>query len=73
MSEVFEAKVRRVGNSLGIIIPREVIDEGGYRPGDRINVAIPPAGMKERNLRLRKAAGRFPQLEPFERDKGGRS
>jgi len=40
MTKLFEAKVRKIGNSLGIIIPSEIIEEMGFHKGDIINVAI---------------------------------
>lgn len=38
----FEAKVRRVGSSLGILIPHEVIQNLKVRPNQRIRVVLPP-------------------------------
>jgi antitoxin component of MazEF toxin-antitoxin module len=49
MTEVFEAKVRKVGNSLGIIIPREIVDTVGLHQGDMIPVCIPSAQIEKRN------------------------
>jgi antitoxin component of MazEF toxin-antitoxin module len=72
MTEVFEAKVRRVGNSLGVIIPSEIIEEMGFRKGDIIHVAIPPSESGKRNELLKKLAGIDKEKIPFERDKGDR-
>ncbi|MDI6902937.1 MAG: AbrB/MazE/SpoVT family DNA-binding domain-containing protein [Methanocellales archaeon] len=36
--ELFKAKVRRIGNSLGVIMPKEVLDETNVREGDEIIV-----------------------------------
>ncbi len=43
MTEVFEAKLRKVGNSLGVIIPSKIIEKMGFHKGDVIYVAIPPS------------------------------
>ncbi len=72
MAEVFEAKLRRIGNSLGIIIPREVIQAGGYDKGDTIHVAIPYSNLAERNKLLLAIAGKYKEKEPFVRDKEDR-
>jgi antitoxin component of MazEF toxin-antitoxin module len=61
MAEVFEAKLRRVGNSLGIIIPNELIQEFGFDDGDIIRVAIPSSDISARRGK-----------KPFKRDKGDR-
>ncbi len=37
----FEAKVRRIGTSLGVLIPHQVVSELGARPGTRVRVVIP--------------------------------
>jgi len=34
------AKVRRWGNSLGIVIPKEVVEASGIRPGDEVSAEI---------------------------------
>ena len=72
MAEVFEAKLRRIGNSLGIIIPNEIIQAGGYDDGDTINVAIPYSNLAERNKLLLAIAGKYKGKEPFVRDKEDR-
>jgi len=33
-------KVRKWGNSLGIVIPKEVAEAGGIRPGDEVSTEI---------------------------------
>ena len=72
MAEVFEAKLRRIGNSLGIIIPNEVIQAGGFDDGDTISVAIPYSNLAERNKLLLAIAGKYKGKEPFVRDKEDR-
>ena len=72
MAEVFEAKLRRVGNSLGIIIPKEVIETAGYHNGDTIKVSIPAENFEERNKILRLIAGTCKGAAPFVREKEDR-
>ncbi len=72
MAEVFEAKLRKIGNSLGVIIPSEIIEELGYHKGDIVHVAIPPANGDKRNEQILKIAGIYHKKSPFKRDKGDR-
>ena len=72
MAEVFEAKLRRIGNSLGIIIPNEIIQAAGYDDGDTIQVSIPYSNLAERNKLLLAIAGKYKGKEPFVRDKEDR-
>ncbi len=72
MTEVFEAKLRKIGNSLGVIIPSEIIDELGYHNGDVVQIAIPPANGGKRNEQILKMAGIYKRKSPFKRDKGDR-
>ncbi len=65
MSSTFEAKLRRIGNSLGIIIPSEVLDELGYGQGDNVRVMIP----LKRRERLLALAGMYVGKPRFKRDK----
>lgn len=65
MSSTFEAKLRRIGNSLGIIIPSEVLDELGYGQGDNVRVMIP----LKRKERLMALAGMYVGKPRFKRDK----
>ncbi len=72
MAEVFEAKLRKIGNSLGIIIPKEVIQATGYSEGDTIQVSIISSNLKERNRLLLSIAGKYKEKYPFVRDKEDR-
>ena len=72
MTEVFEAKLRKIGNSLGVIIPFEIIDELGYHKGDVIHIALPPANGDKRNEQILKMAGIYKKKSPCKRDKGDR-
>ena len=57
MGEVFEAKVRKVGTSLGLLIPKNVAEKEGLKEGEKIDVAL-----LRKNLKLIK--------ETFGIDKG---
>lgn len=72
MSEMFEAKVRRLGNSLGIIIPNHLVQELGFGDGDTIQVAIPGMDMQSRNRKLSALIGVEKGKKRFKRDKGDR-
>ena len=72
MTKVFEAKVRRIGNSLDVIIPSDIIEEMGFHKGDIVQVAIPPSKLGKRNELLKKLAGIDKEKSPFKRDKGDR-
>ena len=56
MTTVFESKLRRVGNSLAVIVPNGIIEEKGLKPGESVTLSIvpPESGRKEA---LRKMAG----------------
>ena len=71
MGHVFQARVRRVGNSLGVIIPAEVISSLTVAEGDDILVT---ADVRERTAAdmVRELAGRYPSAERFRREKRDR-
>jgi antitoxin component of MazEF toxin-antitoxin module len=48
MGEVFKAKVRSVGTSLGILIPKSIAMKDGIRIGEEAEVAL----LKRRRLEL---------------------
>ena len=72
MAEVFEAKLRKIGNSLGIIIPKEIIMTAGYSEGDTIKVSIISTNLAERNKLMLSIAGKYKGKEPFVREKEDR-
>jgi hypothetical protein len=72
MTEVFVAKVRKVGNSLGIIIPKDISDALGFGHGDTIHVAIPATELKKRNKLLLSLIGIDRGKGQFKRDKEDR-
>ena len=56
MAQVFEAKVRRLGNSLAVIIPNDVLSEAGVREGDVLRLSIPLPVARRKQV-WRKIAG----------------
>jgi len=68
MTEVFDAKLRRIGNSLGVIIPANVIEHMGFHRGDMVKIAIPSASNGNDDV-LRKLAGTYRGTKPFRRSK----
>ena len=72
MCEVFEAKLRRIGNSLGVIIPAKIIEELHFRQGEIIHLAIPPTDNGKRNELILNIAGIDLKKPPFKREKKDR-
>jgi len=72
MSEVFEAKLRKIGNSLGLIVPSHIIEELNFRKGDIVHVVIPPSIDVKRNKLLKSLAGLDKNKKSFKREKEDR-
>jgi antitoxin component of MazEF toxin-antitoxin module len=72
MSEVFEAKIRKIGNSLGVIIPAEILEDLHVDKDDTVSVCIPQTDINNRNKRLRKIAGIDSGKPGFKREKEDR-
>lgn len=68
MAETFTAKVRPIGSSLCVIIPREVVKAEHIRAGKevRVNLFVPDY------TALDKLFGSVKETEPFERDRRDR-
>ena len=41
-----DTKLRRVGNSLGVTLPKEVLDKFGLKEGDSINIILTTEGIQ---------------------------
>lgn len=66
MTELFKAKVRKVGSSLGVLIPKEVANAEKIKEGEEIEVSL----LKRRKLaELLKLVGTAKGAQPFERDR----
>jgi antitoxin component of MazEF toxin-antitoxin module len=69
MGEVFKAKVRRVGSSLGVLIPKEVAKKEKIHEGEEIEVGL----LKKKRLELiEKAFGIAKGTKPFARNRTDR-
>ena len=68
MVDVFVSKVRPVGSSLGVIIPKAVIDAEGLADGKEVRVSVFNTDFS----RLRKLMGTVAEKVPFERDRRDR-
>jgi len=40
MTTIFSAKVRKLGNSLAVIVPKKIADEVGAKSGDNVRVSL---------------------------------
>jgi len=66
MSELFKAKVRRVGTSLGFLIPKEIVQQEKIKEGQEIELNL----MKRRKLEeVWKLIGTAKGTRPFGRDR----
>ena len=68
MAEVFVSKVRPIGSSLGVLIPKEVVEAEGLMPGKEVNVSVFTPDFKA----LEKLFGSVKNAKPFERDRRDR-
>ncbi len=69
MPELFKAKVRRVGTSLGVLIPKEFAEQEKIKEGEMVDVGL----LKENRSKLiEKAFGSAKGAKPFIRDRADR-
>ena len=70
MAEMFKVKVRKVGDSLGFLIPKEIADREDKKEGEEVNVSV----LKRKKLEalLKKVRGSAKGAGPFERDREDR-
>jgi antitoxin component of MazEF toxin-antitoxin module len=69
--ELFTARLRRVGNSLSVLVPKKALDDLGVGEGDEVEVALLPKP-SDRRKRFLSAIGSVPGLGPFERERKDR-
>ena len=72
MTTVFEGKVRRVGNSLAVIIPKEMLEEAGAKEGENVKVSILRKSTKRNIEAIERLAGIYRDAKPFVRDRRDR-
>ena len=64
----FEVKVRQVGTSLGVLIPKEVVRKDKIKKNQTIRLAV----IKKDLAAIDKAFGSAPNAKPFKRDRKDR-
>lgn len=69
--ELFHGRLRRVGNSLSILVPKKALEQLHVGEGDEVEVALLPSPQRRRQ-RLRDAVGSVPGLAPFQRERQDR-
>lgn len=70
MSGVFEAKVRKIGNARGVIIPKEILDKANAREGEKIQLMV-PISKSQRTKALNDLVNLYPEPQhdkPFKRE-----
>lgn len=72
MVEIFKAKLRKIGNSVGIIIPKDILHDIGADKDDTIYVTVPNSKIETRNNQLLSLAGIDLGKPAFKRDKKDR-
>ncbi|MBI2652135.1 hypothetical protein HYX00_01605 [Candidatus Woesearchaeota archaeon] len=66
MTELFKAKVRKVGTSIGVLIPKGITKQEKIKIGEEIQLII----LKQRRLaEVWKLIGTAKGTKPFERDR----
>ena len=45
----FEAKARKWGSSIGIVVPKEIVEEAGIKPNEMIRIEV-KSGVKVKDL-----------------------
>lgn len=76
MGELFKSKVRNIGTSVGILIPKEIVIADKIKVGDEVEVNITKKMTKEEREKMvdelfgiAKRMGRRKKLLQFERDR----
>ena len=69
MTELFKSKIRRIGSSYGLIIPKQVLEQQHLEEGEEVEVGL----LKERRrAEIEKACGITKGAKPFVRDRTDR-
>ena len=68
VADVFVSKVRPVGSSLGIIIPKQVVENENLEAGKEVRVSIIRPDFKK----IERLIGTVVEKEPFKRDRQDR-
>lgn len=66
MPKAFKAKIRKVGTSLGILVPKELAESERIKEGEEVEVGL----LKRRKVgEVLKLMGTAKGAKPFERDR----
>lgn len=68
MESIFKVKVRKIGTSLGVLIPKKFIEERSVKEGEEIELAI----LKKRKELLTSSFGMAKGAGRFHRDRKDR-
>lgn len=69
MTELFKAKLRKIGTSVGLLVPKGIIEEEKLKVGQEVEVSL----LKKRRLEeVWKLIGTAKGTRPFERDRTDR-
>ena len=68
MQTAFRAKVRRIGSSLGVLIPKKLLSESSIKEGEEIEISL----LKKRPELISKAFGSVKGARRFKRDEEDR-
>ena len=71
LMEAFRARLRRVGNSLSVLVPKQTLDELHVGEGDEVEVTVHRV-KSDQEAALDAIAGTCPGLGPFKRDRRDR-
>ncbi len=67
MEAVVDVKIRRVGTSLGVLLPKKLIEKEGLKEGQMVEISIT---RRPTPKELEKLIGSAKWLKGFEREKG---
>lgn len=69
MSDIFKTRIRRIGTSLGVLIPKKILKADKIKVGDEVELAL----LKKKRLELiEELIGIARGAGPFERDRTDR-
>jgi antitoxin component of MazEF toxin-antitoxin module len=63
MGTIFKAKIRKIGSSLGVLIPKTLIDNKEIKEGEEVEISL----LKKRKDLIAKLFGIAKGAKPFER------
>jgi antitoxin component of MazEF toxin-antitoxin module len=67
MAKSIQVKLRRIGTSIGVLIPKSVLRDGNFKLGQSIEISLVKRPTKKE---IEKAFGSAKWLKGFKREKG---